>query len=92
MLLCTRTIILLWHYSSLRVSGTALHKAPAISKADVVRFLIGKGAGQSIKDINGRTAIESAQMSSTGSDRGIKERVIARLSHVLLHIFGYLSS
>ncbi|KAJ5577909.1 ankyrin repeat protein [Penicillium hispanicum] len=44
--------------------GTALHKASALGKADVVHFLISKGADQSIKDTKGRTAIECAQMSS----------------------------
>ena len=44
--------------------GTALHKASALGKDDVVRFLISKGADHSIKDTNGRTAMECAQMSS----------------------------
>ncbi|KAJ9221708.1 hypothetical protein DTO027B5_8911 [Paecilomyces variotii] len=43
--------------------GTALHKASALGKADVVHYLISKGADQSIKDTNGRTAMECAQMS-----------------------------
>ncbi|RHZ55673.1 hypothetical protein CDV55_101647 [Aspergillus turcosus] len=44
--------------------GTALHKASELGKADVVHYLIGEGADQSIKDGNGRTPMECAQMSS----------------------------
>lgn len=44
--------------------GTALHKASALRKADVAHFLISKGADQSIKDTNGRTAMVCAQISS----------------------------
>ncbi|OJJ45475.1 hypothetical protein ASPZODRAFT_17692 [Penicilliopsis zonata CBS 506.65] len=42
--------------------GTPLHKAAALGRVDVVRYLIGEGANQSIKDSNGRTAMECAQM------------------------------
>lgn len=42
--------------------GTALHKAAELDKLDVVCYLISEGANQSIKDANGRTALECAQM------------------------------
>ncbi|KAJ5157095.1 Ankyrin repeat protein [Penicillium canariense] len=44
--------------------GTPLHKASELGKADVVQYLLGEGASQSIKDANGCTAMECAQMSS----------------------------
>ncbi|KAJ5641190.1 hypothetical protein N7490_005190 [Penicillium lividum] len=55
------------HYSSWRLFyfmglGTALHKAAELGKVDVVRYLISKGAESSIKDANGRTAVECAQI------------------------------
>lgn len=42
--------------------GTALHKAAELGKVDVVRYLASEGANLSIKDANGRTALEYAQM------------------------------
>lgn len=51
----------LFHFMGL---GTALHKASELGKADVVQYLIGEGANQSIKDANGRTAMDCAQMSN----------------------------
>lgn len=42
--------------------GTPLHKAAELGKVDVVRYLISQGASQSVKDANGRTAIEGARM------------------------------
>lgn len=42
--------------------GTALHKAVELGKVDIVRYLISEGADLSIKDSNGRMAIECAQM------------------------------
>lgn len=49
----------LFHFMGL---GTALHKAAELGKVDVVRYLISQGVDQSIKDANGRTAMECAQM------------------------------
>ena len=49
----------LFHFMGL---GTALHKAAELGNVDAVRYLIGEGADRSIKDTNGRTAIELAQM------------------------------
>ncbi|CAI7667652.1 unnamed protein product [Penicillium viridicatum] len=40
---------------------TALHKATELGKADVVRYLISKGADPGITDSNGRTAKECAE-------------------------------
>lgn len=42
--------------------GTALHKAAELDRVDAVRFLIRKGADTSIKDANGRTALDCAVM------------------------------
>lgn len=42
--------------------GTALHKAAELGKVDVVRYLVSEGANLSIKDANGRTALEYAQL------------------------------
>ncbi|KAJ6088408.1 Ankyrin repeat protein [Penicillium sp. IBT 16267x] len=55
------------HYPSWRLFyfmglGTALHKAAELGKVDVVRYLISEGADLSIKDANGRTAMECAQI------------------------------
>jgi len=44
--------------------GTPLHKACELDKADVIRYLISQGADQSIKDSNGRTPLECAQISN----------------------------
>ena len=41
--------------------GTAHHKAIELGKADVVRYLINQGASQTVKDLNGRAAMECAQ-------------------------------
>lgn len=42
--------------------GTALHKAAELGKVDVLRSLVDQGANLDIKDANGRTALEYAQM------------------------------
>ncbi|KAJ5946134.1 hypothetical protein N7454_002973 [Penicillium verhagenii] len=60
------------HYPSWRLFyfmglGTVLHKAAELGKVDAVRYLISEGAELSIKDANGRTAMECAQI------RGRKE-------------------
>ncbi|KAB8276242.1 ankyrin repeat-containing domain protein [Aspergillus minisclerotigenes] len=51
----------LFHFMGL---GTPLHKAAELGKMDVIRYLTSKGASQSIKDANSRTAIECAHMSN----------------------------
>lgn len=45
---------------------TALHKATELGKADVVRYLISKGADPRITDANGRTAKECAENLGNG--------------------------
>ncbi|KAJ5640912.1 hypothetical protein N7528_000537 [Penicillium herquei] len=55
------------HYPSWRLFyfmglGTPLHKAAELGRVDVVRYLISEGADLTIKDANGRTAMECAQM------------------------------
>ncbi|KAL1865605.1 hypothetical protein Plec18167_009326 [Paecilomyces lecythidis] len=42
--------------------GTALHKAAELGKMDVVHYLVDEGTNLDIKDANGRTALEYAQM------------------------------
>ncbi|OJJ78186.1 hypothetical protein ASPBRDRAFT_191433 [Aspergillus brasiliensis CBS 101740] len=42
--------------------GTPLHKAAELGKVDVVRYLVSEGANLSIRDANGRTALEYARM------------------------------
>lgn len=42
--------------------GTPLHKAAELGKADVVRYLVSKGANLNNKDAKGRTALEYARM------------------------------
>lgn len=42
--------------------GTALHRAAELGKVDVVSYLISEGANQSVKDANGRTAVDCATM------------------------------
>lgn len=42
--------------------GTPLHKAAELGKADVVRYLISKGANLNNTDAKGRTALEYARM------------------------------
>ncbi|KAJ5494929.1 hypothetical protein N7539_000045 [Penicillium diatomitis] len=42
--------------------GTPLHKAAELGKADVVRYLVSKGANLNGKDAKGRTALEYARM------------------------------
>lgn len=51
----------LFHFMGL---GTALHKAADLGKVDIVNFLISEGANKGVKDANGRTPIECAQMSN----------------------------
>ena len=46
--------------------GTPLHKAAELNKVDVVCYLISQGADQSIRDANGRTAIECARRLNQG--------------------------
>lgn len=41
--------------------GTALHKAAELGKVDVVRYLLSQGADTTVKDANGRTALELAE-------------------------------
>ncbi|KAF9891934.1 hypothetical protein FE257_002897 [Aspergillus nanangensis] len=55
------------HYPSRALShfmprGTALHKAAELGKVDVLHYLVDEGANLDIKDANGRTALEYAQM------------------------------
>lgn len=55
------------HYPSWRLYffmglGTVLHKAAELGNVEVVRFLVREGIDQSIKDANGRTALECAKM------------------------------
>ncbi|KAJ5372910.1 hypothetical protein N7517_004916 [Penicillium concentricum] len=42
--------------------GTVLHKAAELGNVEVVCFLIREGIDLSIKDANGRTALECAKM------------------------------
>lgn len=46
---------------------TPLHKAAELGKVDVVRYLISQGADLSIRDANGRTAMDCAQRSNQTS-------------------------
>ncbi|KAJ5246666.1 hypothetical protein N7468_001649 [Penicillium chermesinum] len=54
------------HYPSRTLSsfmlGTPLHKAAELGKADVVSYLVSKGANLNNKDAKGRTALEYARM------------------------------
>jgi len=55
------------HYPSWRLYffmglGTVLHKAAELGNVEVVRFLVREGIDQSIKDANGRTALECAKV------------------------------
>ena len=43
--------------------GTPLHKADELGKMDVVIYLISEGADLDVKDTNGRTALDYAQIS-----------------------------
>ncbi|PKY07956.1 putative hspc200 [Aspergillus campestris IBT 28561] len=59
------------HYSSRALfcfmpRGTALHKAAGFGKVDVVRYLVDEGVDLSIRDANGRTALEYARMLDQG--------------------------
>lgn len=42
--------------------GPVLHKAAELGNAEVVSFLVREGIDLSIKDANGRTALECAKM------------------------------
>lgn len=55
------------HYPSWRLYyfmglGTVLHKAAELGHLEAVRFLLREGIDLSIKDANGRTALECAKM------------------------------
>lgn len=51
----------LFHFMGL---GTPLHRASELGKADVVRYLISKGANLKIEDAKGRTPLECAEISN----------------------------
>ena len=41
--------------------GTILHKAAELGRVDVVQFLVREGVDLSIKDANGKTALDCAR-------------------------------
>jgi ankyrin repeat protein len=50
-----------WNFQCFKGIGTPLHKATELGKADVVSFLVQKGADPSIRDSKGRTVLDCAR-------------------------------
>ena len=67
----------LFHFMGL---GTPLHRASEIGKAEVIRYLISKGAKPKFEDAKGRTPLECAEMSNR---REVTEALQAELKSVL---------
>lgn len=61
--------------------GTPLHKAATLGKADAVRYLLEQGADVTIRDANGRTAVECAELAR--HDEVVE--IFARHRHKLDH-------
>ncbi|RYP74966.1 hypothetical protein DL769_003901 [Monosporascus sp. CRB-8-3] len=55
--------------------GTPLHKAAEMGEADIVRFLLGRGADVSIRNTKGRTAEECAEKAGYNNVVGVLESV-----------------
>lgn len=52
-----------WNLQYFMGLGTPLHRAAQLGKAEVVSYLLDKGADPSIRDSKGRTALECAKLS-----------------------------